>query len=246
MKISVCLIVYNGIAFLNSQLDSILSQSVQADEIVIVDDGSTDESWSYISAIASRYDSIKCYKNSRNLGVNATIQKACLKATGDWILFSDQDDIWFKDKIMVLKNAITCFPSADLFMSNAIIFRDSEIYISPSKMLFEKDISKISPMNVFVKNNLVGALMTVRRQFLVKICLPIPLGIGYHDQWIGMLCLALGSYQYIPQPLVYYRRHVNSLTVRKKSFVSIFSRRMRIVIAFILRLLSLYIKRLYA
>jgi len=117
MKISVCMATYNGERYLKEQLDSILKQLSFTDEIIISDDGSQDRT---IEIIESFGDSrIKLFHSTQqNLIYN--FENALSKASGDIIFLSDQDDIWYENKVeksmyhlqkygLVFSNALTFF-----------------------------------------------------------------------------------------------------------------------------------------
>ena len=92
---------YNGQSFLEKQLNSILSQTIKVDEIIVCDDGSTDAT----HKILSKYEStgvLKFQVNDSNLGFVRNFEKALSLCTGEYIFLSDQDDIWYPNKVEVL------------------------------------------------------------------------------------------------------------------------------------------------
>ncbi|MBQ6958217.1 MAG: glycosyltransferase [Bacteroidales bacterium] len=105
-KISIALCTYNGEKYLTAQLDSILDQTHPADEIIIVDDGSTDATLDIIREYASRTDILQYFVNEQTLGYVRNFSKAISLTSGDFVALSDQDDIWTKDHIEKLLNNI--------------------------------------------------------------------------------------------------------------------------------------------
>lgn len=102
MTATIVMATYNGRQFLREQLDSIVSQVRQADEVVIVDDCSSDGTPEYIDAYINEHglkDTWRIYRNEKNLGFVGNYLKGCSLATGDVIFFSDQDDVWADGKI---------------------------------------------------------------------------------------------------------------------------------------------------
>ncbi len=97
---------YNGEKYLREQLDSILNQTYPIMEIIIQDDVSTDSTVAICNEYAAKHDNIRVYINKENAGVNVNFRTACKRATADFIAISDQDDVWFPDKIEKLVNAI--------------------------------------------------------------------------------------------------------------------------------------------
>lgn len=97
VKVSVIVPVYNGDLFLAAAIDSILAQTYQDLEIIIVDDGSTDDS----PQIAQQYGIKVKYYSQTNQGVAASRNLGLAAARGEYIAFLDQDDIFFPHKLSV-------------------------------------------------------------------------------------------------------------------------------------------------
>lgn len=98
-RVSVAMATYNGEKYIREQIDSIIGQTYPIYELIIQDDCSTDRTVDICKEYAARYPFIHCYQNENNLGYNRNFQLVTSRATGDFVAFSDQDDIWFKDKI---------------------------------------------------------------------------------------------------------------------------------------------------
>lgn len=97
--VSVIMCTYNGARYLKEQIDSILQQTYPIYELIIQDDCSTDETVHIVREYMERYPIIKLYENAHNLGFNQNFKSAAMKASGDFVGISDQDDIWFPEKI---------------------------------------------------------------------------------------------------------------------------------------------------
>ena len=107
IRISVVVCTYNGERYLKEQLESILQQSYPVEEIIVQDDGSTDDTMQLLRDYAQRYPQIKVYNNdSGQHGINANFFSAMQRAKGDYIAISDQDDIWEPDKLRLQAEAI--------------------------------------------------------------------------------------------------------------------------------------------
>ena len=104
--VSVVMCTYNGAKYLREQLDSIISQTYPIYELIVQDDCSTDETVAIIKEYMEKYSFIKLYVNEHNLGFNLNFKSVCMKATGDFVALSDQDDVWFPDKIQKQVNMI--------------------------------------------------------------------------------------------------------------------------------------------
>ena len=97
--VSVVMCTYNGAKYLREQLDSIISQTYPIYELIVQDDCSTDETVAIIKEYMETYSFIKLYVNEHNLGFNQNFKSATMKATGDYVAISDQDDVWFPEKL---------------------------------------------------------------------------------------------------------------------------------------------------
>jgi glycosyltransferase involved in cell wall biosynthesis len=104
---------YNGAEFLPAQLESIFRQTRPADEIVVCDDGSTDETRSLIP------ESVVFHENEKNLGTVKNFEKAIGLCTGDVVVLSDQDDVWRQDKLQLIEEAFSRNPNVGLVFSDA-------------------------------------------------------------------------------------------------------------------------------
>ena len=94
-SVSVIIPSYNAERWIKSTIDSVLAQTYSNIEIIVVDDGSTDES---VSVISKNYPEIKLI-TQKNQGVAAARNKGIENASSEWIAFLDADDIWLPNKI---------------------------------------------------------------------------------------------------------------------------------------------------
>lgn len=201
MKISVCMATYNGEQFLKEQLDSILHQLSRDDEVIISDDGSTDQTLDIIQSYTD--DRIKLYHSThKNLIYN--FENALKHASGDVIFLSDQDDIWFDDKV---QKSVAHLQKHDLVFSNSLMFHGTDVH--NNEFFFQDSKKKTGVLNNLYKINYLGATLAFKASVSKK-ALPFPSNLAMHDVWIGMLAEITGATYYIDEPLIYYRRHDNT------------------------------------
>ena len=129
-RVSVIIPSYNAAKYLPEALESILNQTRKADEIILIDDGSTDNTEQLISS----YPEVIYFKQE-NSGTAAALNEGIKKSSGDILAFLDADDIWMPDKINLQLNALQQNPAIDM------IFGWIEQFISPE--LAEQEKSKI-------------------------------------------------------------------------------------------------------
>ena len=101
MSVSVLMATFNGTAFLQEQLTSILEGEGLPDELIIVDDCSSDGTVELAKRTCLQYPKVHTVllQNESNMGPSRTFMRAVAHSTGDLLLFADQDDVWLPGKI---------------------------------------------------------------------------------------------------------------------------------------------------
>ena len=207
---------YNGADFLSDQLQSIIAQSRLPDEIIVCDDGSTDETQTLLKQFAARsHVPVSLHFNKENLGSVKNFEKAINLCTGDVIALSDQDDVWRADKLQLIEDAFSKAPKAGLVFSDAEIV-DENLQSLEKRMWDEvgfdahkrKLVHQGRALEVLITGwTVTGATMAFRSEF-VKLCLPIPDGIAMiHDGWIALNVAAVAEVVMIEEALIKYRQH---------------------------------------
>ena len=127
MKVSLVMAVYNGEKYLIEQLDSIRKQTYLIDEVILIDDVSTDNSYELIHQYIDGYKLInwKLIKNENNLGYRKNFKKGLEIVDGDIIFLSDQDDRWHLNKIEVMVEKMS--QSNILSLASSFNFMDQDV-----------------------------------------------------------------------------------------------------------------------
>lgn len=97
--VSVVMATYNGEKYIGEQIDSILNQTFPICELIIQDDCSADNTVAIARDYAKRYPVVKVFENRRHIGLNLNFKTAAMRATGVFVAISDQDDVWYKEKL---------------------------------------------------------------------------------------------------------------------------------------------------
>lgn len=118
MKISVAIPTYNSSATITATLQSVLCQTIAPDEIIVLDDGSTDGT----VRIVNEYGTGVVLLQQRNAGVAAARNALCKRVTGDLVAFLDHDDIWHPTYLEVQKKLFQQYPSAGAFFTGHVNF----------------------------------------------------------------------------------------------------------------------------
>lgn len=239
MKISVCMAAYNGTKYIRRQLVSILSQLGPKDQLVVVDDGSTDNT---VQIIKSFKDSrIQLHINAVNIGVVKTFERALRLSQGDLIFLSDQDDRWYDNKISIIRNMFSS-QCIDLIIHNAVIVEGNHII---SSSLFKSGNSSAGIIKNFISNTYTGCCMAFKRDILSKV-LPIPAKKGiFHDAWIGILAEYYGyKIDFLDVPLVEFNRYdQNVSTIKRRKIIRILPERLVLLLAIIAHIIRAKFKK---
>jgi glycosyltransferase involved in cell wall biosynthesis len=220
MSVSIALCTYNGERFIREQIESYLNQTVQPDEIIVCDDGSSDNTFAIIQqyAAANRGIQWQLIQNEENLGTNKNFEKAISRSSGDFIFFSDQDDIWVNEKVEQTISFFNKYPDCEACFSNATLIDDNSLELPESLLdlsFFKSDVREaykaddLLYWSILLGNVMTGATMAIRRTALRTI-LPFHLDLGrklWYDGWIGFCLMAAYRVGYIDQPLIKYRVH---------------------------------------
>lgn len=202
-SVSVVMAVYNGERFLRQQVGSVLSELLPGDELIIIDDASTDSSFVLLESFSS--PALKIYSNSYNLGVTSSFERGLKIASHEFIFLCDQDDVWLPGKRAAFVAAFERDPRILVVVSDAQLIDASGIVTAPSFMATRGGF-RSSIGSTLMRNRYLGCAMALRRE-LILAALPIPRWVPMHDMWLGALGSILGRVHYISTPLMQYRRH---------------------------------------
>jgi glycosyltransferase involved in cell wall biosynthesis len=202
--ISVCLTTYNGEKYVVKQLRSILSQLESDDEVIISDDDSSDRTLELIKNIEDKR--VKIFKNNKKRGIHSNVENALNQAKGDIIFLADQDDFWMPDKVQVVVNALE---NNDLVVTDCYI-TDKDLNIV-HESFFQQNNSQTNKWRALIRNPYLGCCMAFKRNVLES-SLPFPSNIPMHDIWIGNVAAFRHQVSFIPNKLIFYRRHGNNVS----------------------------------
>lgn len=232
VRCSVCIAVYNGEPFIEKQLTSILNQLSPSDEIIISDDGSTDETLSVIKGLND--NRIKIFRNKKK-GIISNYENALLHASGNTIFLSDQDDVWIDGK---MDRHLQLHEKFDLVISDAIVVDSNGKTIFPS--FFKERKSGKGFVKNLVKNSYIGCCMSFSST-LMPYVLPFPDNIHMHDWWIGLMAEKTGKVVFLEEPYLKYVRHGSNasptLEGSKYSMMQKFRHRFNLLSAVIRRMM---------
>lgn len=206
--VSVVLCTYNGEKYLREQLDSVVNQTYPLHEIIIQDDGSTDNTLQIANEYAERHDNIIVKVNTHERGINGNFFSALSSSTGDLIAICDQDDIWVEDKIgrqvAAIGDALMCTCHSKAFSEDGSFahFDQRKPNYGLLRLLFCNEI----PGHTMLINRRLLGLLPPRQECEVMY------RIRMYDFILAVTAAAHDSTVFVDEVLVHHRRYVDAAT----------------------------------
>jgi glycosyltransferase involved in cell wall biosynthesis len=230
MRISIALCTYIGARFIEEQLQSLAAQTRLPDELVVCDDGSSDETMAIVSRFAARAPfQVLFSRNESQLGITRNFERAMSRCTGDVIFLCDQDDFWLPEKIQTLMQPFESDADVGLVFSDAMVtdaglkpfdytMWDS-VGLTPRR---QRQMNQGHAMDVLVRRYVVtGATLAFRASLRAQI-LPLP-ATSYHDAWVAAVAAMVSKVVAVRTPLILYRQHgANMIGGLRKGMLSRF------------------------
>ncbi|WP_237071786.1 glycosyltransferase [Mizugakiibacter sediminis] len=217
LTISVALCTYNGAAYLDAQLDSLLAQQRRPDEIVVADDGSGDGTRERLRAFRARAAQagveVTLIENAANLGYVRNFEQALAAARGALLFPCDQDDVWRADKLARMAVEFERRPELSLLHTDARLVdaqgrpTGTTLFRALEARRDELDALHAGRgFDVLLRRNLVtGATVGLRRELLAA-ARPFPPEL-VHDEWLALIAAATGTVDALEDTLIDYRQH---------------------------------------
>lgn len=226
LSVSIAMCTYNGEKFVKEQIESIINQTYNIDEIIIVDDCSTDKTINILKEIleSSNIDYTICI-NEKNLGVKKSFEKCINMCTKDIIFTADQDDIWNHNKLSIMmksfcknNNLVLAFCNGELVdekgeslgqtMHQYLKLKEMGIVPGFKKSVYKKRLC----YSWIVSGNMMGF-----RRKLIEKAFPISENkVWIHDSWLAITAPIFGDIELIDKCLIKYRQHSNNVIGIKK------------------------------
>lgn len=210
--VSIIMPAYNSEKYIEESVQSVINQSYQNWELLIIDDYSTDETFSIAQSLANQDKRIKLYQLRKNSGAAIARNKGIKKANGSYLAFLDSDDLWKKNK---LENQIRFMEDNEYtFSCTAYEFIDAENrktgkVVTPLTESDYNGVLKYSPGNSTVVYDV---------DKLGKFFVPDIKRRNDFVMWLQVIKKAKKIYG-ISEALTQYRVHAESLSVNKKKLV---------------------------
>ena len=216
---------YNGEKYLVEQLDSIINQTYHNWNLLIRDDNSTDKTLEIIQNYHKKDKRIKILKDNKgNLGIVRNFEELLKSSESEFIMFSDQDDIWVENKLdMYLKMIEKIKNKGFMIHSDAILFDKNKSNILKDTFISKKAINK-GLENVFFNYFVQGATILISKE-IKNFILPFPKEVYLHDRYIHLISELFFERIFVNKALIYYRQHGDNQIGAKNTIRELLSKR---------------------
>jgi glycosyltransferase involved in cell wall biosynthesis len=218
---------YNGAAFVEEQLTSILAELGPQDEVIVVDDCSTDDTVELVLALGD--PRIRLEENASNLGYAATFESALTAASGDLLLLADQDDVWSPARVAAMTSALE---RGLVVAGNIALLGTGEALSGPFGrhpwQLPNDERRRFRILVALFTSNVpyFGSAMGLRRSAL-DLVLPFPASAReLPDAWIAINGLLSRSIVHLEEVVVLRRIHEHNTSGRRRSWPHVIAGRL--------------------
>jgi glycosyltransferase involved in cell wall biosynthesis len=220
MKTTIITLAYNHERYIRESLASVFVQSRPADEIIVIDDASPDGTATAIEGFIREHPEgpIRFIRNGRNLGVTGSFAKAVAMASGDILIMMAGDDVSAPDRVKRSLAYFTDHPSAMALIANAdIIDDDSRTYGFLDNCAGRTEPVALSLGGLpegayFLRGRSSCGAAAAYRAEVFRDFSPLRVGLYAEDEPAAFRAMLLGTCDFLPEPLVRWRRHANNLS----------------------------------
>jgi glycosyltransferase involved in cell wall biosynthesis len=226
VRVSVCLAAHDGAQFVDEQVRSILDQLGPSDELVVVDDASTDATVSVVESFDDPRIALHC--NDVNVGSVRTFERALGLSRGAYLLLADQDDVWVPGRLEAM---VAALQTGGVVATSVAVLGDPPG--RPRWPLRAGDSRRYAANVAAVLVGVrwyFGCAMGLRRD-LLPVVLPFPAWLTEsHDLWIGLVGNVRHEMRHLETPSVQRRLHgANQTPLRWRSLPTILRARVMLV-----------------
>jgi len=215
IKVTVLMSVHNGEKYLPQSVESILNQTYDNYEFIIIDDGSTDSSYSILEKYASEHSQIVLIKNEKNLGLTKSLNLGLKRAKGKYIARQDHDDISFPERLEKEVKHLENNPDVVLVTGNFDLIDSQGQIIKQIRKFIEPQL--ISWFLLFY-NAIGGHSLVMYRKKEVLALNGYSEDFHYsqdHELWLRLV--EIGKFVIMPDVLLQWRHHDKNISTENKS-----------------------------
>ncbi len=237
-RVSVVIPCFNSAIFLNESVASIVSQSVPVEEIIIVDDASTDDSFEVANSLSTKSSSVKIvvHRNPDNQGPGRSRNTGIAAATGDYVAFLDADDVWLPDKIEqqlnFLRSKHIAAVVSEVVVTNETLkpfdIQDKSAYVGLAprdlaRAIYLGKITMSTPTllcerDVLLKYGCFDDKLRLREDHALLIRLALGGRLAIHAEPVVKRRAHMGSYSSSDSPLMKFRHEIRFIQTFRANF----------------------------
>lgn len=215
-KVDIAMATYNGESFIEAQIFSIIKQNYSNWCLYISDDASSDKTVQLIKKMIEIDSRIHLVNTERQGGVIQNFNKALMSTDADYIMISDQDDLWPENRLEIM---IKEMEKREDGKKNIMLFSDLVLIDEKGNKIADSfyEANRLNPFENMKKNRLlwnctVYGCTTIVNRRLLNTSLPIPANALMHDQWLALNANRCDGLFYLSDyKTVYYRQHSNNV-----------------------------------
>lgn len=215
--ISIIMPAYNSDKYIAQAIDSVIQQTYQSWELIIIDDCSSDNTNSIIEQMIEKDSRIRRIKNEQNLGVSATRNKGVALCRGEWVAFLDSDDLWEKTKLDKQMKLAHASSAEFVFSGSSFIDENGSSYEGILEVPDKVTYSRLKMHNIISCSSVL-----IKKHFFNKIKMEKDHMHEDYAFWLKVLKTGTTAFG-INEPLLIYRisrtsRSGNKLKTVKKTY----------------------------
>lgn len=216
IQISAVIPLYNAEKYIAATIDSLLNQSYELDEIIVVDDCGHDRSAEIVKIYCEKFESVRLIHLEKNQGGSAARNRGIKEAKNEWILLMDADDIAAPT---LLEHEVKLLSESQGQVPEVILVHPAYQQIDEDGNIYENSVFRGKQMEfeeqfgtLLVRNHIITPSgLLVKRQAVIEVGGFQSFRIIEDYDFILRMSQA-GSFVYVEEPLLYFRRHATSIT----------------------------------
>jgi len=216
-SLDILLPVYNGEKYLPQLIDSLRTQTMDGFYLLLIDDGSIDSSFKIIKSMNGNKFNYRLFESAENRGVIQSYNSLLDNSSANYVMFCDQDDVWFPDKIE--KCMTKMIESEQRFGKETpiLIFSDFGVVdeqlkiINTSYFKYQNINPKNYKLHQLLTQNVASGCTMLANRALIDLVGEIPQTAVMHDHWFALVAATFGKIIYLDEPTLYYRQHKNNV-----------------------------------
>lgn len=216
-RVSVLIPSYNHAPFIAECVRSVISQTFEDWEVMLVDDCSQDDSFAIASELARHDPRITAHQNASNLGTYGTLQRALGLSSGDYVAVLNSDDVWNPDKLCAQVTALDAHPECSFAVTRGWMIDDSGVTDETNDVHADWPIEGVQDLLpcLLTENRILASSVLFRLKHLA-----FDASARYSGDWLALLRQSLlGKAYIVPERLTFWRQHSHNTYTRSANQV---------------------------